>query len=82
MAAYWKLPCEELWGIEGGDPDAGPYDVDYAKEILYGQVITTINGCEFFFHLPFDDESDLTVFAVIQILYAVRKLFFCNNRQM
>ena len=82
MAAYWKLPCEEFQGIEAGDTDIARYveewdRVQYAKEIFYGQVATTVIGClydEFVFHLPFDDELILhDKDAMIPFLYAVRK---------
>ena len=91
MEAYWKLPCEDFHGIGGGDLDVERYvekwdGVEYAKEILYGQVVTTIIGClwdEFGFHLPFDDELDPLMFdkdaIMIRFLYAVRKPSFHNN---
>ena len=50
MAAYWKLPCEEFQGIDAGDPDIEHHvekwdSLEYAKEMLYGQVVTAIIGC-------------------------------------
>jgi hypothetical protein len=90
MAAYWKLPCKDFRGSGNEDPDVGCYlekwdDVEYAKEILYGQVVTAIIGClnELVFYLPFDDELDPLVYgkdaAMIRFLYAVRKPSFRNN---
>jgi hypothetical protein len=95
MAAYWKLPCGEFQGIGSGDPDVRRYlenlkwdDVQYAKEILYSQVVTTIIGYlwdEFIFYLPFDDALDPLMYgndaATIRFLYAVRKpyMYFHNN---
>ena len=59
MAAYWKLPCKEFQGHAPRDVDIISYEewdsVEYAKAILYGQVVTALIGClycEFFFHLP------------------------------
>ena len=82
MAAYWKLPREEFQGHALGDADITRYveewdSVEYAKAILYGQVVTALIGClydEFFFHLPFDDELNLQdESTMIPFLYAVRK---------
>ena len=82
MAAYWKLPCKEFQGHAPRDVDIISYEeewdsVEYAKAILYGQVVTALIGClycEFFFHLPFGDKlipNDED--AMIPLLYAVRK---------
>ena len=88
MAAYWKLPCEEFQGIDTGDPDIEHYvekweSLEYAKEILYGQVVTAIIGClyaEFSFHLPFDDELTAPMDdEIILFLYAVRKPLFHSS---
>ena len=82
MAAYWKLPCEEFQGHAPGDADIEHYveewdTVEYAKAILYGQVVTALIGClycEFFFHLPFGGKLiPYNEDIAIPLLYTVRK---------
>ena len=87
MAAYWKLPCKQFRDFKDRDPDVGHYfekwdDIEYAREILYGQVITAVIGympSRSFFYLPFD-ELGLTKLGrktnMILFLYAVRKPAF------
>ena len=85
MAAYWKHPCEDFQGIAAGgvvDIDFILYEkewdkIEYAKAVLYGQVVTALIGClfkDFRFHLPFHDYLNMhDKSTLIPFLYAVRK---------
>ena len=88
MAAYWKLPCEEFHRTSPEDADIARYveewdSAEYAKAILYGQVVTALMGClydDFFFHLPFDDKlNPRKKGAMILFLYSVRKPIVGDN---
>ena len=85
MAAYWKYPCKDFQGIAAGgvvDIDFILYEkewdkTEYAKAVLYGQVVTALIGClfeDFSFYLPFHDHlNPHDKSTLIPFLYAVRK---------
>jgi hypothetical protein len=79
MAAYWKLPCENPLSItvdndiERYIKGRWPSEAEYAKAMLYGQVVECQMGYHIDFRLPGNGRLPYTE-NLIPFLYGIRKL--------